>query len=61
MFGFHSAKSEDAGEFKLADGVAIFFAQVLPLELQPHGCHVLDCLADQSLHLVDLLLGEDGH
>ena len=61
MLSLHTAQREDACKFQLSDNVTIFFAQVLPLELQAHRSHVLDRLPNELLDLVHILLREDSH
>ena len=61
MLSLHTAQREDACKFQLSDNVTIFFAQVLPLELQAHRSHVLYRLPNELLDLVHILLREDSH
>jgi len=42
----HTTKGEDAGQFKLTHLIRIFFAKILPLQLDSHRCHVLDSLSN---------------
>lgn len=61
VLGLHSTESEDAGELKLAHLVTILLAQFLSLELDSHGCHVLNGLTDHGLDFRHFLLREHCH
>lgn len=61
VFRAHTTQCEDAGQLQLARHVSILVPQLLPLQLESQRGHVLSCLLDSGLDLLDVLVTEDSH
>jgi hypothetical protein len=56
VLNLHTAKSEYTGQFQLAHLICIFFANLLPFQLDSHRRHVLCGLSDEHLYFLDFLI-----